>query len=280
MKIACLIKQLCVLVIACFCGVFISCATLQQLLQKPVVTFDRVDFSNVSFTESTVHFRYKITNPNPVGISIRKATYNLKLNDKQFLQGVFDEGITIKADGSAPLDIPLTIQYFDFFKSIQDFLTSDDVNYDLSGVLSVGPFEIPYNKKGSFSVPKLPQISLSGVKIKKLSFTEAALAFTVKLKNANAFELQPQSLNYSLALANVQFAQGDVTNISSVQSNGETFIEIPLSVNILKMGRAAYNLLAQQSTSYNVTGDLKFAVPQQGIKEFPFAKSGRVSLSR
>ena len=86
-----------------------SCATLEQLIQKPQITFDRLDFRDMSLLEGTFVFRFNIANPNPVGVRLDDILYDLDINGSRFLSSRLDRGLNLVASGTAPLEIPLTI---------------------------------------------------------------------------------------------------------------------------------------------------------------------------
>ena len=262
------------------CLLLAGCAALQQLIQKPTVVLDKTDLKNVSFTEGTVLFHFLIHNPNPVGIVVSKATYRLALNGTDFIQGVLDKGIAVAANGTAPLEIPLTIVYLDFYKTLQDLFKSDKAAYHLNGSLSVGPFDIPYRASGDLPLPKLPDVSLKNVKVARWSTSGASLVFSLAMNNPNAFTVQPEGIRYRVALAGVPFAEGDAVRIPSALGNGESSMDLPLTVNFIEMGKAAYNLLLKSSSAYDLSGDIRLILPRLGPQQLPFRTSGNVAIAR
>ncbi len=258
--------------------VFLGCAALQQLVQKPVVTLQKTDVTDLSFTEGTILFGFNVTNPNPIGVTVQKVSYQLDLNGKKFIQGVLNKGITVKASGTAPFELPITIRFMEFYQSVQDLLKSERVAYDLAGTLSIGPFEVPYKTGGSLPVPKLPEISLKNVKVTRLTLAGAGLLFTLHLKNGNSFSVSPSGLHYRIELAGTRFAEGDAEQILSMRKDGESTIELPLNVSFIELGKSAYNLLTRSASRYQISGNMRLNIPSLGTQQIPFQKSGEVSL--
>lgn len=258
--------------------VLFGCAALQQLVQKPTVSFDKADLTAMSFTEGTILFRFNVLNPNPIGLTVRKATYSLKLNQKDFVQGVLEKGIVIQANGTAPLEFPLTIRYMEFVQSMQELFELDQVPYDLSGALSVGPFEIPYSTKGILPVPKLPDIALKQIKVSQLSLSGAKLLFTMRMTNRNAFSISPAGLVYKIGLSGVRFAEGEMARVQTVPENGESVFELPLNVSFLQLGKSAHALLGKSASAYEISGSVKLDLPSLGVQSFGFQKTGNVSI--
>lgn len=260
--------------------VMMGCAMIEQFIQKPSVTYDKMELTGISFDQATLLFHFKVNNPNPIGTSIERVSYQLDLNGKQFAKGDLKQGVTLAASGTAPLDFPLTIRYFDFFESIRDFIASDQIRYVLSGSMRIGPFDVPYRTSGNLPVPRLPKMYLKQIQIDQISLTGAKLLIMIGLKNENTFTLQPEALRYDISLAGISFAGGKASKVKSIGGNGESIIELPVTVNFFDLGKSAYQLLTGSSSSYQLSGDLEMAIPEIGVKKFPFKKQGDVTLRR
>lgn len=258
--------------------IIMGCTIVEQFIQKPSATYDKMELTNVSFDQATLLFYFQIHNPNPIGTSIDRVSYQLDLNGKKFIKGDLKQGITLAASGAVPLSFPVTIRYFDFFESIRDFVVSDHIQYVLSGSMRIGPFDVPYRTSGNVPVPRLPEISLKRIRIDQISLSGATLCFTIGLKNENTFALQPQALHYDIAMADISFASGKATKIKSVQSVQESLIELPVTIDFINLGRSAYHVLSGSSSDYRLSGDLEMNIPGIGIKKIPFEKQGDVSL--
>ena len=136
-----------------------GCATLQQFVQKPTISFDSIDFKNISLFEQTLLFNFKFANPNPIGGNVRSVAYSLKSKDRQVFKGVVDKGIYLGAGATETVQLPVTIKFLELFSTIKEFINADKFPYELKGTFGIGPFEIPYNKSGVITVPKIPAVS-------------------------------------------------------------------------------------------------------------------------
>ncbi len=274
-------RKLTVLVLILTIVMIWGCAAVNEfgkLIKKPVVSFKGVSFRNMSLFEGTPVFKFKVTNPNPVGATIKRITYDLKINDEPFIYDTLEEGITIKAGDSGIVELPVTFNYFDLFETVAEFIESDTVAYDLSGSIRMGLFDIPYQTKGDYRIPKLPKVSLKNVDISDLSFTKASVVFHLDLKNSNPFTVKLNGLNYGLKLGGKKFAKGSA-EVSSIGKNSISTIKIPLDISFLKLGRSVYNLLTESSSGYELFGSMKFDIPKLGVKTIPFKKTGQVPLN-
>lgn len=83
-------------------------------------------------------------------------------------------------------------------------------------------------------------------------------------------------LKYGLKLGGKKVAEGTVKEISPIGEKSASVLEIPLKLSFFKLGRSVYNLLTESSSDYELTGEMKVAVPEKGEKSFTFHKAGRV----
>ncbi|MDM8514754.1 LEA type 2 family protein [Desulfobacterales bacterium HSG16] len=136
-----------------------------------------------------------------------KISYDLKINDKKFINGVTDKYLCIDAAGSNVLELPVTFNYLDLFETMMDFIKTDSVAYDLTGSIAAGPFVLPYQTDGKFNIPNLPKVSLDQVEISKLFLAGASsLVFNLQIDNANQFDVNIKAFDYGIKLGGSQLA--------------------------------------------------------------------------
>lgn len=255
-----------------------GCATMQQLIDPPEVSFKGMSLADISLFDATPEFTFELFNPNPMGLGIRNMTYNLKINDRKFVKGVTGQELRLKAGGSETVVLPITFNFMDLYETLSEFKSADTARYDLSGTIGVGPFNLPYHAEGAFDVPKLPEISVESVKVDHLSVTGASMIFDIQLKNENGFALNPKGLDYSVRLGGKEMAEGKVRDIGAISHHGATRLRIPLRIDFMKMGQAAFSALRGGSTDYEIAGELNFDTPGKWDRTVPFQKVGVVNL--
>ncbi len=253
-----------------------GCATLKQYVKQPRVTYQSMSLREMSLFDSTVVFHLTVSNPYPISIKINEFTYRIKVNNKDLLSGVLDKGISLKANGDEPLEIPVTIKYMDFFNSLSDFMSRDEVAWDLSGSARILGLDIPYHANGNLPVPKLPKISLKRIDISKIDLFGASLVFLLDVKNDNPFALNLSRLDYNIKIGSTPFVKGKTKNTPSIGDNKNATISIPVHVSFMELGKSAYNLLKKSASDYELSGNLTVNVPSVGEKSFPFSKKGSV----
>jgi LEA14-like dessication related protein len=272
--------KLCVLFLISGFIFVLGCATVQQFIQTPKVAFENLSLRDASLFESTLLFQFNVDNPNPIGATIRRIAYDLKIQQRDFASGTLEEGIKLKAGGTERVTVPVRMKYLEVFESIVEFVQSNRVAYELSGSFSVGPFDIPYRHRGNLDIPKLPDISLDDVRISALSATGATLTFSLNMTNSNSFPVQLNGLDYGIQLGGIEFADGRMRDVSTLNKRGDTRVDIPVNISFFNLGHSAYRLLTGTSSDFDLTGAMQFKVPAKGIENFPFRKTGTVKLTR
>ena len=110
-------------------------------------------------------------------------------------------------------------------------------------------------KEGELPVPKLPKVSLADLSVKDLSITSAEIVARVKVDNPNAFNLDLSQLNYQLNINNQTWGKGASDLSSSIPEKGSGTIDIPLKLNLLSMGKAAYQIIkGDEELNYQLLG--------------------------
>ncbi len=259
-----------------------GCATIRGIVQKPKVDFAGMSLREMDLFEITPIFNFEITNPNPFGVLVKKVTYNLKVNDNKFINGVADKGVRLPAGGVDVVSVPVTINYLDVFETFTEFNSRNKLTYNLSGAVGVGPFNIPYKTRGTLDVPDLPKISLKNVEMSDVSLTNASMRFTIDIENNNPFAVKLNGLDYGIKLSGKEFATGKVeaAEIPAVDGKGITTVKIPMNVNFFKLGRSVYNLLKENTSGYELSGEMMFDIPKRGKKRVPFRQEGNVPLKK
>ncbi len=257
-----------------------GCQTIEPFFQKPTVTFNTIKVKDMSLFNATAVFHFDVSNPNPVGGTLQDLTYDLTVNQKSIARGTADKGLHIPAKGSKTVELPVFINYFDIIESLTELITKNEIAYDLSGTFNLMGFNMPYHTSGKLPLPKLPCITVKKVNITDFSWAGAALDFVLELENNNSFGLTLNGLEYNISMGGKPFITGTSQTGASIPQNGKTTMDIPFDVNFIWLGKSAYDLLAGESSEYEINGEMVFNVPGVGEKRLPFSKVGNVLLVR
>ena len=108
--------------------------------------------------------------------------------------------------------LPVTFSYMDILETLNDLSHRENVRYELAGTMDIGPFSLPYQTKGVFDMPRLPEVILKDVRISNLSLTRADVAVEMEVSNNNPFTVNLGGVEYGLKLGGRELAAGKRNN--------------------------------------------------------------------
>jgi LEA14-like dessication related protein len=256
-----------------------ACATIEQLIQKPEITFDSLRAQDMSLLEGTFLFRFEVSNPNPVGVHLNDISYHLTINGEPFISGRLDQGLTLTASGTAPMEIPVTIGYLDIFNTLSRFIQSDALDYRLGGSAGVGPLRIPFLTSGTLDVPRMPTISVDRISVDRIAYAGASLTLVLGLQNPNAFAMNMDGLEYAARLGDLELAKGVARDVAALAKNGRSSMDVAVDLNFFELGRGAQALLNGSSAHCHLSGNM-LVKTSVGMRKIPFQFAGKVPLSK
>ncbi len=248
-----------------FFFIFLSCQSLQQLVQSPSVKIAGVKLDNINFQSVTLDFDLQVHNPNGFGMNLSGYTYRFALQDKELLSGNETKGVSVAAQGESHVHIPLTLQFKEIYSLIQNTKSLDSLAYQLSGSITPsGIFSnltVPFSKSGSLPNIRIPEVSLQGLKVNKLNLTGIDLNLVMRLKNPNTFGFNLGKLNYAIQLAGQSVATGETSQAAAVPSKGTGEIRLPIKLDFLSAASSLKTALGGGSIECNISGGADLDTP-------------------
>lgn len=240
-----------------------GCAELAKHAEtvKPTAQLTGARLANISFDQVDLVFDLEVENKNPIELDLAGLDYDFKIEDQSLVSGVTAKAIKLKANGTSPVELPVTLKFDDLKNLPGELWNKDKLAYDLQTTFNImlpviGNYAIPVSKQGELPVPKIPGIKLKGVKIKNLSFTSADLVAQVEVDNPNDFDMAVRNFNYQLNINQVQWGQGEISKSNNIPRKGKGVIDIPVKLNLLSIGSAASSLLKKGSSlEYQLKGN-------------------------
>jgi len=266
-----------------------GCAGLQQAMdaQKPTVSLESMRVEAIDFDRADVVFELRVDNPNAFDIDLAGFDYAIALEGKDFLSGRRDRKISLPANGSDTLAVPLTIPFARVQEIVGDLRERDEIAYAIEvasdvelGVL--GARRVEATERGTLPVPRRPSISLQGVGIDRMSLSGAELVLRLAVDNPNTFGVTLERLDYSFAINGQRWAAGDYAESVRIGAEAQTVLALPVSVRFANMGASAYELLQGNArVDYRFEANLAGKAGLQGFGAFelPLEQSGRVELA-
>ncbi len=270
-----------------------GCATLQQLatrvsVKRPDVQVVGAKLQKLSFTDAGLLFDVAVKNPNAVGINLKGFHYDFILNGHSLLAGDKNDQLQIPANGSSRVQIPVSLNFMDIYRTYQSLKDQDTTHYQLKGDFSfnvpvLGLVKIPASKSGTLPLTKIPKIAIKTLHVKKLSFSQADLELVVKLTNPNGFSLNLKNMAYRFTVAGKNWLTGESAKQEAISAKGESDVSLPISIHFSDIGMAIYQAIVNgKPLPYNFSGKLKLSSSLPVLKnvDWPFRTSGQLSISR
>lgn len=265
-----------------------GCAELAKHVDtvKPTAKLTGMHLANINFEQVDLVFDLAVENRNPVPLNLAGLDYDLKIENQSLVSGVTAQAINIAANSTSPVQLPITLKFSDLKNLPGELWKKDNLAYQLAAQLNlnlpvIGNYPIPVSKHGELPVPKIPDIKLKDIKIKDLSFTTAEIVAMVEIINPNNFDMALSKMNYALNINQQSWGQGNIEKSSNIPKKGKGSIEIPLKLNLLNAGTAAYTILKNKSPlQYQLTGN---AVLDTGLEllqgyDMPFDVKGETAV--
>jgi LEA14-like dessication related protein len=262
----------------------VGCKEVKQYLnnRKPRLKFQNMRLANINFRGMDMKFNFLMTNPNPIGINLSRISYQLDFNNNKLFSGTQRRGVQLKANGTSPLQMPFSIEYVKFVKSIVGFFKAKkEVPYALKlgvgfRVPVLGEVNIPFQTKGVVPIPSIPKIRVIGAT--KPRFTGSILNpsvsfnFQVGVRNQNRFPISVKQLAYSFMVSNRSVVSGQ-TQTMSVNSGKEQIVNIPVNLRVAQVGLAVINAVRSGKLNYGFNGNLNM-----GMFKLPINLNGNLNF--
>lgn len=127
-------------------------------------------------------------------------------------------------------------------------------------------------------VPKLepPRLEVSGVNFISGDRAHQQIGLKVHVTNPNARSIAVQRIDYGIALAGTDFAQGTTAAPFTVPASGTTDFDIKLTADLLTALKVLGQHLGEREIPYRVTGTLHLA--EGVLRSVPFTSNGSLAL--
>lgn len=132
----------------------LSCSTLTgDLIKDPVLSVNSLNVTQVSLQDISMNLVLNVDNPNPVPLNLTQVAYTLIFSNEKVTEGIFENGVNIPASGSSNIVVPLKFQYNTIGNLLNGVLNNKlTKDYELSGSVKMGIFNIPFSKKGEIKL--------------------------------------------------------------------------------------------------------------------------------
>ena len=122
---------------------------------------------------------------------------------------------------------------------------------------------------------------MAGIKVKNMGLAQTDLVLNLQMDNPNGFGLLVNALTYSLDINGTQWVTGTNKNNVKIGKNGNKTIQIPISLNTMKIGTSAIQLLqGNEELNFQFDGSMNIGTthPLLDQTRLIFDKAGKVPI--
>ncbi len=261
-----------------------SCSTLQGLVgyKQPDVYYSDVTVEGLTLEHIDLLFHFEIDNPNRVGVKLEQYTYDLMINDRNFLSGSHKQQLEIASRSSGGIALPLTLSYRDIYESFSSVVHADSFSYTLKTEVEVdipvyGRAMVPVKAEGTLPRLRMPEVAFSGFDVHSLSLSGVDMTLTINVRNPNPMGMKLSDLNLAASINGNELADLIVGDLS-VNSGATATVPVSFSMGFMSLGSAAIDMLrGNQRFDYDIRGDglVQLDHPAfRDMKRIPFHLTG------
>ena len=262
-----------------------SCAAIELLLsppERPEVSFRDVRVTALSFDRVELEADIDIHNPNRVAVELAGFTYAFDIEASPMLSGDFDRGISIAAEESSSLSVPITLSFADIYAGVSGLADKQEVAYRIAvepvfDVPVLGVVGVPIERSGTLPLLRLPRVTFAGIELRELAFTRAEIAVAVEVENRNAAAIELHSFDYRFAVDDRRLLDGSLDDAGTVSGGDSRRHTFSVGVGVLEVGRTVWDAIAAGAeVPYELDGALSFGIdiPHVEPTTIPFSFSG------
>ena len=268
-----------------------ACSTIGSLagqagVRAPEANFSEVRLKKLSFDRVDLELDLRVTNPNSLSIRLAGFSYDLFIDEQSFLRGKEDREVTLAANGESTIPLPLTLSFDHLYAVFQELHQKDAAEYQLRCALFfdlpvLGRVEIPASNTGVIPLPKIPSVKIQALSLQRLSLSGADLVLRVQMENPNAFAMALEGMQYQLFVDDQAWASGETGKRVPLAEKGNGLVEIPISLDLLRMGTSIRSLLTgSEPLSIRLLGDLDMSssMPPLDRTHLPFDLRGNTEV--
>lgn len=235
---------------------------------KPTIKFKELRLRDIDFNAADVDFAFTIRNPNPIKVSFSSLSYDLDLAGSRFFRGKDANGLTLGAEKTSELVLPITVRWTDLIDTVGAIRGKDQIPFVFSGNFGfntpLGEVKIPFERQGSFPMLQKPTIAFNSLNVGNLDVIHQTASLELKLdvSHEQGSPLSFADFDYDLSLDGSKVANGRVPSFATVEAGKTKTVTLPIDVNLTKLGAAAVNAIRQkEEINVGLKGDMKVNTP-------------------
>ena len=140
--------------------VVLALSACSSVVKEPEVRLDNISVGSIGLDGGTLRVRLNVVNPNSFGLQAEGLSYLIEIAEDgrdegawdTLSIGTYDERLTVEADDSAFVEIPVRFRYRDLGTAITSLISSGTFDYRISGSVRMREpvrREFPFRRTGN-----------------------------------------------------------------------------------------------------------------------------------
>ena len=135
--------------LACFLLIStVGCASWLMKGEPPEVLVTNVTPLEGTAFEQRLQVDLRIRNPNDFDLLVTGIDFTLNLNGKRLARGLSNKDVTVPRLSDAVVSVQTSTSTFDMVRQLLSFSQSQDLSYDITGLLHLKDGHLPFNNSG------------------------------------------------------------------------------------------------------------------------------------
>lgn len=123
-----------------------------------------------------------------------------------------------------------------------------------------------------------PNVTVDKVRVSGLSLDDIDLMFDLKVNNPNGIGINLAGFDYDFLLSGNSFVKGNQNKGLEIAANGESTVQLPITLAFANIYRAYSNLKDHDSADYEIRMGFAFNLPVVGDVRVPVSHKGMLPM--
>jgi LEA14-like dessication related protein len=263
----------------------IACKTVKPSFQEPVISFHSASIPDITINNAQILCKIQVQNPNSYEIPFPHTGWKLFINEKSYKNGEVKVDGKIKARSTVFIDVPVKVEYLDFFKTFKPLIGSKQASYKITMAVKYSSHDFGekvwnFDNTGDLPLPQLPLISVPVMVMDNVGNSKTEILVTVNVENPNVFEIPSPKFSYDYQLSKKSFIWGIAENKAPLAPNSVTPVQFRLIVNYADFYRSFSNVAYTREAGSLLVLTCDFGIPVFGGEIRRFEIPGSFPIRR
>jgi len=244
-----------------------------------------VEVADINIYNAQILCKIKVQNPNNYEIPFPQTDWELFIKEKSYLEGAVLIDGKIKARSTVFFDVPVEIEYLDFYKIYKSLIGSKQASYKITMAVKFsftdfGEKVWNFDNAGELPLLRLPLVSTPTMVIESVDYSKVEILVTVNVENPNVFEIPSPKFSYDYQLNKKSFIKGIIENKAPLTPASVTPVKFRMVVNYSDLFRTFSSFTFTKETTSFLDLICDFGIPVFSGESRRFGVTGAFPIRR